>query len=156
MRSPAMCRPIAIAVMPYNARHPPGSRTIFATSHASAAAHSGSRMSECVTPRWLRMYATGPLKPTTKSRSGEAHAKKPAAMRRMIALGGASLLTVARASSAPDKAWVRVSIRGSGCALLALCVLHVHLRVGAMCRRFGIADVHRQAHVRKDGAERRE
>jgi hypothetical protein len=45
----------------------------------------------------------------TKSRSGDAQAKKPAATRRGVERGGASVGAVARASSAPDRAWVRVS-----------------------------------------------
>ena len=53
---------------------------------------------------------TGPPKPATKSRSGAAQAKNPAAMRRGIERGGASLGAVARASSAPDSACVSVSI----------------------------------------------
>src|SRR5262245_63704606 len=45
----------------------------------------------------------------TKSRSGAAQAKKPAAMRRGIDRGGASLGAVARASNAPESACVSVS-----------------------------------------------
>jgi hypothetical protein len=66
-------------------------------------------MSECVTPRWFSRYATGPNQPTTKSRSGAAQAKKPAAMRRGSERGGAFFDAVARASKAPDNAWVSVS-----------------------------------------------
>jgi len=44
------------------------------------------------------------------SRSGAAQAKKPAAMRRGRDFGGASFGAVARARSAPDSAWVKVSI----------------------------------------------
>jgi len=59
------------------------------------------------------------MKPMTKSRSGAAQAKKPAAMRRGSARGGASLGAVARASSAPESAWVSVSRRGMLPARLA-------------------------------------
>jgi hypothetical protein len=45
----------------------------------------------------------------TKSRSGAAAAKKPAAMRRGSERGGASFGAVARARSAPESAWVSVS-----------------------------------------------
>jgi hypothetical protein len=65
-----------------------------------------------VTPRWVSRYSTGPTKPMTKSRSGAAQAKKPAAMRRGSARGGESFGAVARASNAPDSACVRVSIPG--------------------------------------------
>jgi len=51
------------------------------------------------------------MKPMTKSRSGAAHAKKPAAMRLGSEPGGASFDAVARASSAPESAWVSVSRR---------------------------------------------
>jgi hypothetical protein len=47
----------------------------------------------------------------TKSRSGAAQAKNPAAMRRSSERGGASFGAVARASSAPASAWVSVSRR---------------------------------------------
>ena len=97
---------------------------------------------------WSR-YSTGPTKPMTKSRSGAAQAKNPAATRRGIERGGALADAVARATSAPDSAWVSVSKgksenRGQTdsrlCrALLALRVLHVHLRIGAVRGRFGVA-----------------
>ena len=45
----------------------------------------------------------------TKSRSGAAQAKKPAATRRGIERGGTSLGAVARATNAPESAWVKVS-----------------------------------------------
>jgi len=77
--------------------------------HETTNAHSGRRTSECVTPRWFARYSTGPTKATTKSRSGAAQAKNPAAMRRGSERGGASFGAVARASSAPESAWVRVS-----------------------------------------------
>jgi len=64
-----------------------------------------------VTPRCVSRYSTGPMKPMTKSRSGAAHAKKPAAMRLGSERGGASFDAVARASSAPESAWVSVSRR---------------------------------------------
>jgi hypothetical protein len=51
-----------------------------------------------------------PDEPMTKSRSGAAQAKKPAATRRGVERGGASVRAVARAISAPESAWVRVSI----------------------------------------------
>src|SRR4029077_2301603 len=129
------------------------------SSHATPTAQSGSKTSECVTPRWLRMYSTGPAKPATKSRAGAAHAKNPAATRRGIARGAAAG-AIRRPSRAPDSACVRVSIatldRNSGGALLALRVLDVHLRVGAVRGRLGVADVHREAHVGEHRAERRE
>ena len=53
---------------------------------------------------------TGPPKPATKSRSGAAQAKKPAAMRLGVECGGASFRAVARASSAPECACVSVSM----------------------------------------------
>jgi len=56
------------------------------------------------------MYSTGPTKPMTKSRSGDAAAKKPAATRRGSERGGAPFGAVARASNAPERACVRVSI----------------------------------------------
>ena len=43
-----------------------------------------------------------------------------------------------------------------GRPFLALRVLHVHLRVGAVRGGFGVADVDRQAHVREHRAERRQ
>jgi hypothetical protein len=46
----------------------------------------------------------------TKSRSGAAQAKKPAAMRRGMERGAAPFGSVARASSAPESACVSVSI----------------------------------------------
>jgi hypothetical protein len=46
----------------------------------------------------------------TKSRSGAAQARKPAAMRRASAPGGASRGAVARASNAPERACVSVSM----------------------------------------------
>src|SRR5687767_4309833 len=85
---------------------------------------------------------------------------------------------VARASNAPDSAWVSVSKTQNdrradrilpekwgpslilafalGCALLALRVLRVHLRVRAVGGRFGIADVHGHPHVGEHRTERRE
>src|SRR5436853_598050 len=94
-------------------------------------------------------------------------------MRRGIARGSSD--AVARASNAPESAWVRVSKRNqgqttffrgkrglslffsfSGGALLSLRVLDVHLGVGAMRRGFGVADMHRQRHVVEHRAERRE
>src|SRR5919197_2535602 len=155
------------------ARQPPGSRKSLASTHATPSAQNGSSTSEWVTPRWLRMYSTGPTKPATKSRSGAAQAKNPAAMRRGIARG-ASTGAITRPSSAPDSACVKVSnykigVRAgqspinnrvltpiSGCALLALRVLDVHLRVGAVRGGLGIADVHREAHVGEHRAERGE
>jgi hypothetical protein len=47
---------------------------------------------------------TGPPKLATKSRSGAAQAKKPAAIQRGSERGGAAFDAVARASSAPDSA----------------------------------------------------
>jgi hypothetical protein len=64
-----------------------------------------------VTPRCVSRYSTGPMKPMTKSRSGAAQAKKPAAMRLGSERGGASFDAVACASSAPESAWVSVSRR---------------------------------------------
>src|SRR5215467_3689699 len=55
------------------------------------------------------MNATGPNRPATTSRSGDAHARNPAAMRRRSDAGAASFGAVARASNAPDSACVRVS-----------------------------------------------
>jgi hypothetical protein len=52
----------------------------------------------------------GPMKPMMKSRSGAAAAKKPAATRRGVERGGASLRAVARPRSAPESAWVSVSM----------------------------------------------
>src|SRR5882762_5926196 len=108
-----MCSASPSAVTPYSARQPRGSRRIFASTHEKRSAHSGRRTSECVTPRWFARYSTGPTKATTKSRSGAAQAKNPAAMRRGNARGGASFGAVARARSAPESAWVRVSTTGS-------------------------------------------
>src|SRR5919109_2503178 len=54
------------------------------------------------------MYSTGPTIPATKSRSGAAQAKKPAATRRGIARG-ASAGAITRPSSAPESACVKVS-----------------------------------------------
>jgi hypothetical protein len=62
-----------------------------------------------VTPRWFSRYAAGPNQAVTKSRSGAAQAKKPAAMRRGSERGGASFAAVALASSAPESACVSVS-----------------------------------------------
>src|SRR5688572_32265385 len=62
-------------------------------------------------PRWWARYASGPAKPMTKSRSGAAQARKPAAMRRGSERGGESLGALARASSAPESACVSVSTR---------------------------------------------
>src|SRR5436190_1678914 len=62
-------------------------------------------------------YSTGPMNATTKSMSGNAQAKKPAAIRRGSERGGASRGAVARARSAPDSAWVRVSTSGQPRAL---------------------------------------
>jgi hypothetical protein len=47
---------------------------------------------------------TCPNQPVTKSRSGAAQARNPAAMRRGSERGGAFLDCVARASSAPESA----------------------------------------------------
>src|SRR6266853_155544 len=104
-----MCSASPSAVTPYSARQPRGSRRIFASTHEKTSAHSGRRTSECVTPRWFSRYSTGPAKATTKSRSGAAQAKNPAATRRGSDRGGASFGAVARARSAPESAWVRVS-----------------------------------------------